>query len=159
VAQALGSFGHDRDNAGRLRALLDEPPLDGPPPLAARPSTGSAAPLLKLSAVAAHFGIEMRTAYSWVAAGKLRVLRLGELLGLEATRGFHGQFTTDHVQGGLIVADILAGAKSRVLRRDDPDGRWGRFLDALQLKPGERSLLPPVFRVPGRILHDVPRLG
>ena len=85
--------------------------------------------------------------------------RIGELVGLEPTRGFTGHFTSDDVQAGLIVADILAGAKSRVLRGDDPDGRWGRFMGAVQLKPGERSLLPPVFRLPGRILHDVPRLG
>jgi hypothetical protein len=85
--------------------------------------------------------------------------RLGEMLGLRPTAGFSARFTTDHVQSGLILADILAGARSRVLRGDDPDGRWARFLDGLHPKPGERSLLPPIFRVPGRVVPDVPLLG
>jgi hypothetical protein len=57
--------------------------------------------------------------------------RLGELMGAVPTPGYACEVSTDDEQDGLVIADAIAYAASRVARKDDPNGMYLRVLDRM----------------------------
>jgi hypothetical protein len=59
--------------------------------------------------------------------------RLGELMGVVPSR-YECEVSTDDEQEGLVVADAIAYAASRVARKDDPTGMYQRALDRMSVE-------------------------
>lgn len=57
--------------------------------------------------------------------------RLGELLGVRRTVGFEAKIRGDEGTPGLLVADLIAHARGRVARKQDPS-MYGRFLARME---------------------------
>ena len=59
--------------------------------------------------------------------------RLSEVLGLAPSMDFECSVSSDRETDGLVIADAIAYATSRVARDDDPGGRYKRAIDRMNV--------------------------